>query len=124
MSKSETILSAGFALFSIVTSFMFVFYGVNGISSELASSHLRLFAYVTAGYGLMNIYILSIAWRNRASWTDMANRLISFCFIGVLIMDMLKFGADGGRNYVAVPVVTVVLLINWLAVRKAAARPQ
>ncbi|ORJ62498.1 hypothetical protein [Geothermobacter hydrogeniphilus] len=117
MSRPNTILTAGFALFSIFTSFLFVSYGLGGVSNELASQRLQLFSYVTAGYGLMNIYILSTAWRSREKWTLMASKLISFCFFGVLIMDQVKFGAETGRSMLVLPIVAVVLLVNWWAVR-------
>lgn len=123
MSKQNKVLIAGFALFSVITSFLFILYGMSGVTSPTATQRLQLFSYVTAGYGLMNIYILSTAWRSRLAWTEMASKLISFCFFGVLIMDLVRFGADGNRNFLVVPIVAVVLVINWFAIRKMLQRP-
>jgi hypothetical protein len=124
MSRQDTILTAGFAVFSVISSFVFVFYGVGGITSEISSQRLQLFAYVTAGYGLMNIYILSTAWRSRAAWTMVASKLISLCFLGVFIMDLVKYGMESSQDLLAAPVVAVVLAINWYAVKKQVARPE
>lgn len=124
MSKQDTILTTGFAVFSVISSFLFVFYGVGGITSQTFSPRLQLFAYVTAGYGLMNVYILSTAWRSRAAWTVVAGKLISLCFLGVFIMDLVRYGVENSKDLVAAPVVAVVLAINWFAIKKLVQRPE
>ena len=89
MSKSNQVLRVGFALFSALTSFLFVYYAVSVIHGSEASQWLRTFAYVAGGYGLMNIYLLSWAWRSQAGWTVMANMAI-----GVFVVE------QGGRIHV------------------------
>ncbi len=118
MNKQERILRNGFALFSIITSFMFVYYAVTIYTSGTASESLKLFAYVAGGYGLMNTYLLSWAWRSQTSWTLPANLIISTCFFGVLVMDVLRDGLQGGKQVAGLLGIAVVLAINWLSIKK------
>ncbi len=122
MKKQENILRTGFALFSAITSFMFVFYAVSVISGD-ASDWLKTFAYVAGGYGLMNIYILSWAWRSRADWAVSANMVIAACFFGVVVMDLSRDGLQGGMQIVGILGLAAVLGINWFTV-KMLCRPE
>jgi len=58
MNKSETLFIFGLALFSALTSFMFVYYGIGVISGAGLSQHQAIFAYVTAGYGLLGYWVV------------------------------------------------------------------
>ncbi len=123
MEKQEKLLLYGFALFSAISSFIFVFYAVTVNFSGDASQWLKTFSYVAGGYGLFNIYILSWAWRSQVEWTIMANMAIAACFIGVVIMDSLRDGFSGGMITIATVVgLAFVLFINWLTVKKLCQR--
>jgi len=118
MSKQSRVLRIGFAAFSAISSFLFVFYAVNITFSPAASHWLKMFAYVTGGYGLMNIYILSWAWRTKAAWAVNADLLIAACFLGVCIMDYLRDGITRGlTGLLALVALGCVLAVNWYAVR-------
>jgi len=123
MSKQDKILRIGYALFSAITSFVLVFYTVSVLGSESASEWLKAFAYVAGGYGMMNIYILSWAWRSRPSWAPSANLVIAVCFFGVVIMDLIRDGLKDGTQMIGVLGLAVVLGINWFAV-KTLCRPE
>jgi len=118
MSKQDKFLRGGFALFSAITSFIFVFYAVGVITGAGVSEWLKTFAYVVAGYGLMNMYILSWAWRSRSSWTPSANLVIAACLFGVVVMDLLRDGLESGMQIFGILSLVVVLGINWFAVKK------
>lgn len=122
--NQEKLLVYGFALFSLITSFLFVFYAVNVNFSPDASEWLKTFAYVVGGYGLFNIYILSWAWRSRTSWTPKANMVIAACLFGVFAMETLRDGVQNltGESGTIVGL-AAVLLINWYAVKKIINRP-
>ena len=125
MQTQEKLLIYGFALFSLLSSFLFVFYAVNVNFSPDASEWLKTFAYVVGGYGLFNIYILSWAWRSRAAWAPKANMLIGASFFGVFAMDTFRDGlqdiaAEGGTLIA----LAAVLLLNWYAVSKVVKRPE
>lgn len=124
MNLSEKFQLYGLMLFSVISSFVFVFYTVNVYFSDSATTWLRGFAYVTGGYGLFNIYVLSWAWNSRSDWSIKADMLLAGCFLGVFIMNALRHNFYGGLNGVAaVIVLAVVLYINVQAVKKVCARP-
>lgn len=118
MSNQDKILRNGFALFSAISSFMFVYYAVGVITGSNASEWLKTFAYVAGGYGLFNIYILSWAWRSQTSWAVPANLVIAACFFGVVVMDALREGLQGGQQLGGLLGLAAVLAINWFTVKK------
>lgn len=118
MNKQDKILRNGFALFSASTSFLFVYYSVSIINGGNPSEWLKTFAYVTGGYGLFNVYILSWAWRSQVSWAVPANMVIAACFFGVVVMDVLRDGLQGGKQIGVLLGLAVVLVINWFTVKK------
>lgn len=122
MKPSDKLFLVGVALFSVLTSFMFVYYGIGVIHGSELSRPEAIFAYVTTGYGLINIYLLSFAWRAREAWTVHANKLIGFCFFGAFVFDRFKAGLQS-TNLIAIAVLGIVLLLNWLAVKQLVERP-
>ena len=117
MNQQDKILRTGFALFSAITSFVFVFYTVRVLGSGTASEWLKAFAYVVGGYGLMNIYILSWAWRSCSHWAPSVNLVMATCFLGVVVMDLIREGLKDGMQLAGILGLAVVLGINWLAVK-------
>lgn len=122
MKPADKLFLVGLALFSVLTSFMFVYYGIGVIHGSALSRPEAIFAYVTVGYGLINIYLLSFAWRAREAWTVHGNKLIGFCFFGVFAFDRFKAGLQS-INLVAIAVLAIVLVLNWLAVKQLVERP-
>ncbi len=120
MKQQDSMFTKGLALFSGLTSFGFVYYAVGIWTAAHAPEWDKVFAYVAAGYGLGNVYILSAAWRNQSTWPAWANKLIAFCFFGVFLMDMWKTGVASGLEYVGALGVACVLWLNWFAVRRIA----
>ncbi len=117
MSKADTLLRTGFALFSASTSFLLVFYAVSVINGVSTAEWLKSFAYVAGGYGLLNIYILSWAWRSRSSWTLSANLVIGVCFFGVVAMDLIRNGLQEGMQLAGIAGLAAVLGVNWCAIK-------
>jgi len=124
MSRQETILRGGFTLLSVVTSFIFVAYGLGALNATSGSTWLATFAYVTIGYGLGYIYLLSWAWRSRAAWTVAASKLIALCFFGVFALQTYNSGGLGTQQLLGVLLLAVVLWINWLTIQKQVSRPE
>lgn len=123
MNSTEKFQLYGLMLFSVFSSFLFVFYTVNVYFDDTATTWLRSFAYVTGGYALLNIYILSWAWNSRSEWAVKANMLIAGCFVGVFIMNTVRHSFYGGLTGVAaIIVLAVVLYINVQAVKKVCGR--
>lgn len=123
MSRQETILRGGFTLLSIVTSFFFVAFGIGALHASRGATWLPIFGYVTAGYGLIYIYLLSWAWRSRADWTPMACKLIALCFLGVFSVQIYQSGNFSGSNLVSILLLAATLWVNWLTIRKQVDRP-
>lgn len=111
----------GLAVFSGLISFIFVYYAVGVFSAGSVPEWDRVFAYVAAGYGLGNIYILSWAWRSSGSGSAWVNRLIALCFFGVFVIDVWKTGG-GALRYLGLLPVSGVLWLNWFAVKTVARR--
>ena len=123
MKKPEQFLLYGFTIFSVTTSFLFVFYAVTVNFSGEASQWLKAFSYVAGGYGLFNIYVLSWAWRSQADWAPKVDMVIAACFFGVFIIDTIREGFSGGMTTIgSVLGLALVLLINWFAVKKSGNR--
>ena len=123
MTKTDKLLLYGFALFSVITSFLFVFYAVTVNFSADASQWLKTFSYVAGGYGLFNIYVLSWAWRSQAELAPKIDFVIAACFFSVFVMDSIRNGFSGGLTTIGGLLgVALVLAINWLAVKKACQR--
>lgn len=123
MKTQEKFLLYGFAIFSVITSFIFVFYAVTVHFSSDSSQWLKTFSYVAGGYGLFNIYVLSWAWRTQADWAPKTDMVIAACFFGVFIMDTIREGFSGGVTALGMVLgLALILWINWLAVKKSCQR--
>jgi hypothetical protein len=122
MSKPDTLFEKGLALFSGLTSFMFVYYGIGILNAVSVPEWERVFAYIAIGYGLGNIYILSAAWRFRVSWTIWGNKLIAFCFFSAFAFDMWKTGIKSNLEYVGAVGIIFVLWLNWFAIKTLSQR--
>lgn len=123
MKKADKLLLYGFAGFSVITSFLFVFYAVTVNFSVAASPWLKTFSYVAGGYGLFNVYVLSWAWRTQAEWAPKIDFVIAACFFGIFVMDTVREGLSAGITAIGGLVgLALVLAINWLAVKKSCQR--
>jgi hypothetical protein len=122
MKRQESILLAMFVILSVLTSFAFIFYSMGVITGSSASRWMVVFAYVTGGYGLGNIAVLSTAWNTRAKWAPEAHKLIALCYLGVFIMDVVKAGFSSGYEIFGILVLALVLWTNWLTVKKVIRR--
>lgn len=120
--KQQSIFMTGLAVFSGLVSFMFVFYGVTILTAAQVPDWAKIYAYVAAGYGLGNVYILSSAWRTNETWPVWANKLIAICFFGVFLIDKWKGGMDSGMEFAGIAIVAAVLGLNWYAVRELSRR--
>lgn len=122
MKQHDSILLAGLVVFCVLTSFMFIYYGVNVTLSGHQPQWLKLFAYVTGGYGLGTVYILSWAWKSKVSWAPGANKLMALCYLAVFVFDTFKGGMKTGLEFVGVLGLALVLWVNWFAIKKVCQR--
>jgi hypothetical protein len=122
MKKNDAVFIIGLVALSILTSFMFTFYGVSIIMSGTANEEPTLFAYVAIAYGLANLAVLSIAWSSRDAWAVTANKLFACCFIGVFVLEMFRSGSSGSLQPTGAIVLLVVLVANWLTIKSVVNR--
>jgi hypothetical protein len=122
MKKHDTILMYGLIVLSVLSSFLLILYGMSIIMSERPAQAAELFAYVTTGYGLANIAILSIAWSSREAWANVASKFISLCYLGVFVMDMINAGMKSAIGAAGILVLALILAANWLAIKKVVER--
>jgi hypothetical protein len=122
MKQHDTILMYGLSGVSVISSFLFIMYGMSIILSEVAAQAGIVFAYVITAYGLANIAILSVAWSSRESWAEGANKFIALCFLGVFVMDMMNAGMKSRFGIVGILFVALIMLANWFAVKKVISR--
>lgn len=117
MNNQDTILRTGFAAFSVISSFAFVYFAVSILTGDGSTQWMRALAYVAGGYGLSNIYILSWAWRNRADWPLWANKFFALCFFGVVVVDTISQGIYNLTQFLVIAGLAGVLWINWFALK-------
>lgn len=122
MKKHDTLIMYGLVVLSVLTSFLFISYGVNIIMSPMPARWLLTFAYVTTAYGMANIAVLSIAWSSRERWACEVNKLIALCYLGVFLVNTVKTGFNSGLEMVGILALALVLLANWFAVKKVVSR--
>ncbi len=122
MQSQDRLLTYGFALFSLITSFLFVFYAVNVNFSPDASEWLQTFAYVVGGYGLFNIYLLS--WPGVVGSAGLQSQHDHWAmFFGIFTMDTFRDGIqDLTVELTSVIGLAAVLLLNWYAMKKVSTR--
>ncbi|MGW8313100.1 MAG: hypothetical protein ACWGOL_07715 [Desulfuromonadales bacterium] len=121
MTRHDTIYLFGLIILSVLTSFMFIFYGLGIITSQGATRPAEIFAYVTCAYGLANIAILSIAWNSRERRAVAVSKLVALCFFGVYIMNRFMAGFQMA-DFAGVVIIAVVLWFNFYAIRKVVER--
>ena len=117
MKKHNPLLMVGLISLSILSSFLFILYGMNIIMSEKEAGGVVVFAYVSIAYGLANVAILSIAWSSREPWAVGASKFISLCFLGVFVMDTINAGIKSGLGAVGIVVLALALCANWFAIK-------
>lgn len=122
MKKHDTFLMFGLIGISVISSFLFVMYGMNIILSGHSTQALLTFASVTTAYGLANVAILSLAWSSRESWADGANKFIALCYLAVFVMDMVNAGMKSPVGVAGILFLALILLANWFAVKKVITR--
>jgi hypothetical protein len=122
MKKQDMLFLLGLIVLSVLTSFMFISYGMGIIMAKSAAQQFLTFAYVTVAYGLANVAILSIAWSSREAWSIGASKFIAMCFFGVFVLETMNAGMKSPVGAVGILLLVLVLWANGLAVKKVVER--
>lgn len=122
MKKHDMIFLLGLIVLSVLTSFLFILYGMSIIMAQSEVKEFVIFAYVTTAYGLANVAILSIAWSSREAWSISASKFIAMCFLGVFVLETMNAGMKSPLGVVGILLLVLVLWANCFAVKKVVER--
>ncbi len=122
MKTHDILFLTGLIVLSVLTSFIFISYGMSIVMADSPARGLMVFAYVTIAYGLANVAILSVAWSSRDAWSNGASKFIAMCFFGVFIMETMNAGMKSPLGVVGILVLVLVLWANCFAVKKVVER--
>lgn len=122
MKTQDLLFLTGLIVLSVLTSFIFISYGMSIVMADSPARGLMVFAYVTIAYGLANVAILSVAWSSRDAWSNGASKFIAMCFFGVFIMETMNAGMKSPLGVVGILVLVLVLWANCFAVKKVVER--
>lgn len=122
MNNSGYVLMIALIALSVLTSFFSTYYGVTTILSGTPSDNALVFAYVTIGYGLGNLAVLSLAWSSREAWSVTVIKLFALIYLGVLVMDTVRNGLQGSSGLIRILILAGVLYANWYAIKKVVER--
>lgn len=122
MKKHDIIFLTGLIVLSVLTSFAFIFYGMNIIMEGTAVRGVMIFAYVTTSYGLANVAILSVAWGSRNEWSNGASKFIAMCYLAVYALETMNAGLKGPLGVVGILVLVLILFGNCYTVKKVVER--
>ncbi len=106
---------------SAIASFAFIYYGLTITMSEGLQQGGGIFAYVVAGYGLGNVYLLSSVWRNGGRWPVEASKLMGLCFLAVFILETINSGTKEPVALTGRLVIVLILWANWYTIKRIAA---
>ncbi len=122
MKKHNPLLMIGLIALSVLSSFLFILYGMNIVMDDKMAGGVIVFAYVCIAYGLANVTILSIAWSSCEAWATSASKFIALCFLGVFVMDTINAGLKSGLGAVGILVLALALCANWFAIKMVVER--
>ena len=122
MNNRDYVLMISLIALTVLTSFFLTYYGVNSVMSGTARGSTLTFSYVTIAYGLGSLAVLSLAWSSREKWSETVIKLFACCYLGVVVLDTFRDGLQDGLGIIRILVVALVLIGNWLAVKKVVER--
>ena len=122
MNNRDYVVMIGLIALTVLTSFFLTYYGMNIIMSGTAPGGTLTFSYVTIAYGLGSLAVLSLAWSSREAWCVTVIKLFAFTYLGVVILDTLRDGLQGGVEIIRILALAVILCGNWLAVKSVVER--
>ena len=113
-------ISAALTFVSFLASFMFILYGARVAFSEAVPAWIRVFAIVTAGYGVVSIVILMWAWRRGGNKPIKAINYMVIGFLALFVISSMDVGMISGLEIIGIIGVSLALWINWYSVKRVA----
>ncbi|MCG7872304.1 MAG: hypothetical protein N0C81_07995 [Candidatus Thiodiazotropha lotti] len=114
MSKPIIIL---WSILSFIVSGIYVFYGLMMLQVEQLPTLQFIAATMAFGYGLITIYLLSLAWtKTDKSLVQMTKYIVVTMFVAQIVLT-LDVGMISGFEWLGILIVSLMVGINWISIK-------
>ncbi|MCG7892965.1 MAG: hypothetical protein JAZ12_00780 [Candidatus Thiodiazotropha taylori] len=117
MSKPTIIL---WSILSFIVSGIYVFYGMMMLQVEQLPALPFIAASMAFGYGLITIYLLSLAWTKTDKSLVQMTKYIALIMLVVQIALTLAAGKAGGIEWLGILIMSLMIGTNWFSIKSVA----
>ncbi|MCG7936423.1 MAG: hypothetical protein JAY68_17415 [Candidatus Thiodiazotropha taylori] len=117
MSKPTIIL---WSILSFIVSGIYVFYGLMMLQVEQLPALPFIAASMAFGYGLITIYLLSLAWTKTDKSLVQMTKYIVLTMLVVQIALTLVVGKASGIEWLGILIMSLMIGINWFSIKSVA----
>ncbi|MEW8208399.1 MAG: hypothetical protein AB2746_19940 [Candidatus Thiodiazotropha taylori] len=114
MSKPTIIL---WSVLSFIVSGIYVFYGLMMLQVEQLPALPFIAASMAFGYGLITIYLLSLAWTKTDKSLVQMTKYIVLTMLVVQIALTLVVGKTSGIEWLGILIMSLMIGINWFSIK-------
>ncbi|MEW8499112.1 MAG: hypothetical protein AB2699_11420 [Candidatus Thiodiazotropha taylori] len=114
MSKPTIIL---WSILSFIVSGIYVFYGLMMLQVEQLPALPFIAASMAFGYGLITIYLLSLAWTKTDKSLVQMTKYIAVIMLVVQIALTLAAGKASGIEWLGILIMSLMIGINWFSIK-------
>lgn len=114
MSKPTIIL---WSILSFIVSGIYVFYGLMMLQVEQLPALQFIAASMAFGYGLITIYLLSLAWTKTDKSLVQMTKYIALIMLVVQIALTLAAGKASGIEWLGILIMSLMIGINWFSIK-------
>ncbi|MCG8017919.1 MAG: hypothetical protein JAY97_17065 [Candidatus Thiodiazotropha sp. 'RUGA'] len=117
MSKPTIIL---WSILSFIVSGIYVFYGLMMLQVEQLPALPFIAASMAFGYGLITIYLLSLAWTKADNSLVQMTKYIAITMVVAQIVLTLDVGMISGLEWLGILIMSLMIGINWYSIKSVA----
>ncbi|MBW9257664.1 MAG: hypothetical protein K1562_08560 [Candidatus Thiodiazotropha sp. (ex. Lucinisca nassula)] len=117
MSKPTIIL---WSILSFIVSGIYVFYGLMMLQVEQLPALPFIAASMAFGYGLITIYLLSLAWTKTDKSLVQMTKSIAITMLVAQIVLTLVTGKASGLEWLGILIMSLMIGINWYTIKSVA----
>ncbi|MEW8382827.1 MAG: hypothetical protein AB2704_13325 [Candidatus Thiodiazotropha taylori] len=117
MSKPTIIL---WSILSFIVSGIYVFYGLMMLQVEQLPALPFIAASMAFGYGLITIYLLSLAWTKADKSLLQITKYIAITMVVAQIVLTLDVGMISGLEWLGILIMSLMIGINWYSIKSVA----
>ncbi|MBW9270856.1 MAG: hypothetical protein K1566_14535 [Candidatus Thiodiazotropha sp. (ex. Lucinisca nassula)] len=117
MSKPTIIL---WSILSFIVSGIYVFYGLMMLQVEQLPALPFIAASMAFGYGLITIYLLSLAWtKTDKSLVQMTKSIATTMLVAQIVLTLVT-GKASGLEWLGILIMSLMIGINWYTIKSVA----